>query len=137
LQVLEFEALEPCNFILFWALRGRHARIMIPLNASIADGTMRPKQRKTTGSGDLFKSRLDQIIKTKHELVAARRHDREWLDQQVAPLYSEGGSSNRSRQPSARALSFPGEWHSSSRRRISILIDAMRFLIPLPASSLL
>ena len=54
-----------------------------------------------------------------------------------APLYSEGGSSNRLRQPSARALSFPGEWHSSSRRRISILIDAMRFLIPLPASSLL
>ena len=130
--------MKPWNLaILFWALRGRHARIMIPLNTSIADGTMRPKQRKTTGSGDLFKSRLDQITKTKHELVAARRHDREWLDQQVAPLYSEGGSSNRSRQPSARALSFPGEWHSSSRRRISILIDAMRFLIPLPASSLL
>jgi len=34
---------------------------MIPLNASIADGTMRPKQRKTTGSGDLFKSRLDAM----------------------------------------------------------------------------
>jgi IS5 family transposase len=30
---------------------------------------MRPKQRETTGSGDLFRARLDQIINMKHELV--------------------------------------------------------------------
>jgi hypothetical protein len=30
---------------------------------------MRPKEHKTTGSGDLFRARLDQIINMKHELV--------------------------------------------------------------------
>ena len=30
---------------------------------------MRPKQPKTTGEGDLFRARLDQIINLKHELV--------------------------------------------------------------------
>ena len=30
---------------------------------------MRPKQHATTGSGDLFRARLEQIINMKHELV--------------------------------------------------------------------
>ena len=30
---------------------------------------MRPKQHKTTGSADLFRARLEQIINMKHELV--------------------------------------------------------------------
>ena len=30
---------------------------------------MRPKKHKTTGSNDLFRARLDQIINMKHELV--------------------------------------------------------------------
>jgi len=30
---------------------------------------MRPKKPKATGSGDLFRARLDQIINMKHELV--------------------------------------------------------------------
>jgi IS5 family transposase len=30
---------------------------------------MRPKKQETTGSGDLFRARLDQIINMKHELV--------------------------------------------------------------------
>ncbi len=30
---------------------------------------MRPKKRKTTGSNDLFRARLDQIMNLKHELV--------------------------------------------------------------------
>jgi IS5 family transposase len=30
---------------------------------------MRPKQQVVTGSGDLFRARLDQIINMKHELV--------------------------------------------------------------------
>jgi IS5 family transposase len=30
---------------------------------------MRPKQHETTGEDDLFRSRLDQIINMKHELV--------------------------------------------------------------------
>jgi len=30
---------------------------------------MRPKKHETTGSSDLFRARLDQIISLKHELV--------------------------------------------------------------------
>jgi IS5 family transposase len=30
---------------------------------------MRPKKHETTGSSDLFRARLDQIINLKHELV--------------------------------------------------------------------
>jgi IS5 family transposase len=53
---------------------------------------MRPKQRKTTGEADLFRARLDQIIDMQHELVQlAGRIDWAWLDDEVAPLYSEKG----------------------------------------------
>ena len=31
---------------------------------------MRPKKHKTTGSNDLIRARLDQIINMKHELVS-------------------------------------------------------------------
>ncbi len=31
--------------------------------------TMRPKKPETTGSGDLFRALLDQIINLKHELA--------------------------------------------------------------------
>src|SRR5258708_30494026 len=55
-------------------------------------GTMRPKQHKKTGEGDLFRARLDQIINLKHELVQlAARIDWLWIDQEIAPLYSENG----------------------------------------------
>jgi len=30
---------------------------------------MRPRKPKTTGEGDLFRARLDQIINLKHELL--------------------------------------------------------------------
>jgi transposase, IS5 family len=53
---------------------------------------MRPKQHQTTGSGDLFRSRLDQIINMKHELVQLAGHiDWAWIDKEIAPLYSEKG----------------------------------------------
>lgn len=53
---------------------------------------MRPKQQKTTGEGDLFRARLDQIIDMKHELVQlAGRLDWGWLDAEIAPLYSDKG----------------------------------------------
>ena len=32
---------------------------------------MRPKKHETTGSGDLFRARLEQIINMKHELVVS------------------------------------------------------------------
>ena len=53
---------------------------------------MRPKKHKTTGSNDLFRARLDQIINLKQELVLlAGKIDWDWIDGEIAPLYSENG----------------------------------------------
>ena len=53
---------------------------------------MRPKKHETTGSGDLFRARLDQIINLKHELVQlAGKIDWAWIDGEIAPLYSDKG----------------------------------------------
>lgn len=53
---------------------------------------MRPKRHATTGSVDLFRARLDQIINMKHELVQlAAKVDWAWIDGEIAPLYSEQG----------------------------------------------
>jgi transposase, IS5 family len=53
---------------------------------------MRPKKHETTGSSDLFRARLDQIINLKHELVQlAGKVDWGWIDGEIAPLYSEKG----------------------------------------------
>jgi transposase, IS5 family len=53
---------------------------------------MRPKKPKATGEGDLFRARLDQIINMKHELVQlADKIDWTWIDEQIAPLYSDKG----------------------------------------------
>jgi transposase, IS5 family len=53
---------------------------------------MRPKKAKMTGEGDLFRARLDQIINMKHELVQlAGKIDWDWIDREMAPLYSDKG----------------------------------------------
>src|SRR5450755_5176263 len=53
---------------------------------------MRPKKPKTTRSGDLFRSRLDQIINLKHELAQlAEKVDWDFIDGEIAPLYSDKG----------------------------------------------
>jgi transposase, IS5 family len=53
---------------------------------------MRPKQHEMTGSSDLFRARLDQIINLKHELVQlAAKIDWQWIDREIAPLYSDKG----------------------------------------------
>jgi IS5 family transposase len=53
---------------------------------------MRPKKHKPTGSNDLFRARLDQIINMKHELVLlAGKIDWDLIDGKIAPLYSENG----------------------------------------------
>ncbi len=53
---------------------------------------MRPKKPEARGSGDLFRARLDQIINMKHELVQlASKVDWDWIDGEIAPLYSENG----------------------------------------------
>ena len=46
---------------------------------------MRPKQHVTTGSGDLFRASLEQVINMKHELVQlAGKIDWDWLDGEIA-----------------------------------------------------
>jgi len=63
---------------------------MIPSVAS--EAAMRPKKHRTTGSGDLSKARLDQIINMKRELVQlAGKVDWDWIDDEIAPLYRENG----------------------------------------------
>jgi IS5 family transposase len=53
---------------------------------------MRPKKHRTTGASDLFRARLDQIINMKHELVQlSGKIDWDWIDGEIAPLYSENG----------------------------------------------
>ena len=53
---------------------------------------MRPKKHETTGEGDLFRARLDQIINMQHELVQlAGQLNWEWLDGEIAPLFSDKG----------------------------------------------
>jgi hypothetical protein len=53
---------------------------------------MRPKQQKKADHDDLFKARLDQIINMKHELVVlAEKIDWTWLDEQIAPYFSDEG----------------------------------------------
>jgi IS5 family transposase len=53
---------------------------------------MRPKKPETTRSGDLFRARLDQIINLKHELAQlAGQIDWNWIDGEIAPLYSDKG----------------------------------------------
>ena len=55
-------------------------------------GSMRPKKREATGSGDLFRARLDQIIDMKHELVRlGEKIDWNWIDGEIAPLFSDKG----------------------------------------------
>ena len=68
---------------------------------------MWPKQHTTTGSGDLFRARLEQIINMKHELVQlADKLDWAWIDGESAPLYSDQGrdrDSFRDRASAAQA----------------------------------
>src|ERR1700748_1823906 len=53
---------------------------------------MRPKKHETTDARDLFRARPGQLINMKHELVQlAGKLDWEWLDGEIAPLYSDKG----------------------------------------------
>ena len=53
---------------------------------------MRPKQTRQSGSNDLFRARLDQIINMDHELIRlARKIDWEWIDAELADRFSAKG----------------------------------------------
>ena len=52
---------------------------------------MRPREQRGTGEQDLFRSRLDQIIDTKHALVKlARAIDWRFLEQKFDAVYKDG-----------------------------------------------
>ena len=51
---------------------------------------MRPKERRETGEGDLFRSRLDQIIDLKHALVKlAQAIDWRFLEGRFGEVYND------------------------------------------------
>src|SRR5246127_5036751 len=53
---------------------------------------MRPRKPQGASEGDLFRARLDQIINMRHELVQlASKIDWDWIDDEIAPLYSDKG----------------------------------------------
>jgi len=53
---------------------------------------MRPRKTETTGSGDLFRARLDRIIDMRHELVRlADAIDWDWIDGELAGRFSLEG----------------------------------------------
>src|ERR1700756_2238833 len=53
---------------------------------------MRPRKPQGASEGDLFRARLDQIINMRHELVQlASKVDWDWIDDEIAPLYSDKG----------------------------------------------
>jgi IS5 family transposase len=75
--------------ICFWD--SPQSRVMIP-SSHRAEAAMRPKKPQTTGEGDLFRARLDQIINMRHGLVQlASKIDWDWIDHGIARLYSDKG----------------------------------------------
>jgi transposase, IS5 family len=53
---------------------------------------MQPRKRKASGSGDLFRARLDQIIDLGHALVRlADEIDWDWIDRELADRFSDTG----------------------------------------------
>src|ERR1700704_4635326 len=57
----------------------------------MAEGSMRPRERRETGEQDLFRSRLDQIIDMEHALVKlARSIDWGFLEGKFGAVYKDG-----------------------------------------------
>jgi len=60
---------------------------------------MRPRKRATTGAGDLFRARLDQIINLKHELAQlADAIDWDWIDDKGTTSIKRGDGESTSIQ---------------------------------------
>src|ERR1700733_6627064 len=57
----------------------------------LAEGSMRPRERRESGEQDLFRSRLDQVIDMKHPLVRlARTIDWGFLEATLGAVYQDG-----------------------------------------------
>jgi transposase, IS5 family len=58
---------------------------------ALAEGSMRPRERRESGEQDLFRARLDQIIDMKHPLVRlARTIDWGFLEATLGAVYQDG-----------------------------------------------
>jgi hypothetical protein len=88
------------------------SRVVIPSPVTRWRG--RDATEEAFSHGDLFRTRLDQIVNMRHELVQlAERIDWDWLDAEIAPhSASAAGSSILSTPPPLRPLiSFArGRW---------------------------
>jgi hypothetical protein len=72
--------------------------VILCLKGRLAEGLMRPRERRETGEQDLFRSRLDQIIDGKHALVKlARTIDWGWR-RNSAPFTRMARASHRCRR---------------------------------------
>ena len=63
MQGFALDAAEPCRFGFRFSFLVNHDSL------AALEGMMSPKQHETTGSSDLFRVRLEQIINMAHELV--------------------------------------------------------------------
>ena len=83
---------------------------------------MRPRKHETTRSGDLFRARLDQIINLKNELAQlAGAIDWDWIDGEIAPLYSEKGRPGIETRFAIGLLFAQAHVRSVRRRRVRAL----------------
>jgi len=65
--------------------------VILWLRSDSGGDTMRPKERRDSGSQDLFRSRLDQIIAMDHPLVKlAQSIDWRFLEEKFGAVYTEG-----------------------------------------------
>ena len=62
------------------------------LSAASRRSAIRPRKAEKSGTDDLFRSRLDQIIDMRHELVRlADEIDWDWLDDEIAERFADNG----------------------------------------------
>ena len=75
-----------------WGLRSPNPAISFVDSLSLRTMILWCIGRERCGRRSTFRARLDQIIDPKHELVLlAGRIDWDWIDGEIAPLYSENG----------------------------------------------
>ena len=74
---------------------------------------MKPTKTGSKSEADLFRSRLDQMINMRHELVRlAASIDWKFFDQQFEPLYSEIGRPPAYSERRTRRLRTSGMFHT-------------------------
>ena len=79
----------PCKFILRFTSVAKHYSLR--LRGQLGVSRMLPRERRETGTQDMFRSRLDQIINMNHELVRlAKTVSCETIEARCGEVYSDG-----------------------------------------------